>query len=166
MYPNPPFAPPQPPIQYRTFDDLAQLARAGKLSPDELLFDVEQKVWRRAIEWPELQPHFPSSVNWLAVGLGVLGLAALGFACASSNDDSQDTGWDRKRRVVFQRDSYTCVFCGHRGNTRTLHVDHVHPVSRGGSDELDNLVTACWSCNLEKGARTGWEYRVSKFFGN
>ncbi len=32
------------------------------------------------------------------------------------------------------------------------------PVSRGGSDELDNLVTACLRCNLAKYNRTVSEF--------
>ena len=31
-----------------------------------------------------------------------------------------------------------------------LHVDHLHPVSRGGGDGRKNLVTACRDCNLAK----------------
>lgn len=34
-----------------------------------------------------------------------------------------------------------------------LHVDHIHPQSRGGTNDLDNLVTACSDCNIGKGAR-------------
>ena len=30
-------------------------------------------------------------------------------------------------------------------------VDHVVPVTRGGTDDLDNLVAACWPCNARKG---------------
>ena len=34
-----------------------------------------------------------------------------------------------------------------------LHVDHVVPVSKGGQDKMDNLVTACEECNVGKAAR-------------
>lgn len=33
-----------------------------------------------------------------------------------------------------------------------LEVDHIIPVSEGGSDEMDNLTTSCWECNRGKGA--------------
>lgn len=39
-----------------------------------------------------------------------------------------------------------------------LAVDHVLPVSRGGTNDLDNLVMACKSCNSAKGAKTPLEY--------
>ncbi len=32
---------------------------------------------------------------------------------------------------------------------RIATVDHVIPVSKGGSDIVDNYVTACWECNLK-----------------
>ncbi|MDD2777389.1 MAG: HNH endonuclease signature motif containing protein [Methanocellales archaeon] len=28
-------------------------------------------------------------------------------------------------------------------------IDHVVPLKKGGSDEIDNYVTACWECNLK-----------------
>jgi len=35
----------------------------------------------------------------------------------------------------------------------TLHIDHIIPVSKGGTNEEANLVTACDQCNLGKGAK-------------
>src|SRR5690606_18117644 len=55
------------------------------------------------------------------------------------------------RRQVHERDYYACRYCGAR---QALVVDHVVPVSRGGENELDNLVTACTSCNTKKLDRT------------
>lgn len=65
------------------------------------------------------------------------------------------------RRTVLERDDFTCAYCGHRpdflrirsAGTRwssTLHVDHMVPASRGGLDDIKNLVTACADCNLKK----------------
>ena len=55
------------------------------------------------------------------------------------------------RHEVFKRDNYTCCECGARKNDgATLHIDHIIPVSKGGSDELDNLQTLCSDCNLNK----------------
>lgn len=55
------------------------------------------------------------------------------------------------RHEVFKRDNYTCVECGARKEDgATLHVDHIIPVSKGGTDELDNLQTLCSDCNLNK----------------
>lgn len=55
------------------------------------------------------------------------------------------------RHEVFKRDGYRCVECGARvDDGATLHIDHIIPVSKGGSNELDNLQTLCSDCNLNK----------------
>ena len=55
------------------------------------------------------------------------------------------------RKEVFKRDNYTCVECGaSKEDGATLHIDHKIPVSKGGTDELDNLQTLCSDCNLNK----------------
>lgn len=53
----------------------------------------------------------------------------------------------KTRRLVFERDAYRCVRCNTHFN---LCVDHVHPWSKGGSDDIDNLQTLCKSCNSKK----------------
>ena len=60
--------------------------------------------------------------------------------------------WARLRSEVFERDNYTCQYCGQRGGE--LECDHVHPVSKGGSNHTENLVAACKACNREKRAKT------------
>lgn len=78
------------------------------------------------------------------------------------------TSWSRLRIEIFERDDYTCQYCGKRpkylhrivhgwspcGDRRqaNLHVDHMTPRSRGGRDVIGNLVTACAECNLSKHA--------------
>ncbi|MBX6333734.1 HNH endonuclease [Candidatus Saccharibacteria bacterium] len=66
---------------------------------------------------------------------------------------SGSTGDLRKRFLVFSRDNFKCVYCGRnpREHDTTLEIEHVHPKSKGGSDSIDNLVTACRECNAGKG---------------
>ena len=54
---------------------------------------------------------------------------------------------------VFLRDRFHCQYCGDRFRTEDLTFDHVVPRSRGGRTTWTNIVTACQSCNLEKGSR-------------
>jgi 5-methylcytosine-specific restriction endonuclease McrA len=54
-----------------------------------------------------------------------------------------------ERTTVFEKDKYTCQKCGRR---EALQVDHIIPVSKGGTNDLSNLQTLCRSCNLRKGA--------------
>lgn len=57
------------------------------------------------------------------------------------------------RHEVFVKDNYKCVECGATKEDTRLHVDHILPVSQGGSDELSNLQTLCEACNLTKSNR-------------
>lgn len=57
------------------------------------------------------------------------------------------------RFKVFNRDGFVCQYCGQQPPKIVLEVDHIVPVSGGGSDHLDNLITACFDCNRGKAAR-------------
>jgi 5-methylcytosine-specific restriction endonuclease McrA len=58
---------------------------------------------------------------------------------------------------LFARDGYRCQYCGtHRSELRHrqfLTRDHIVPISRGGGNSWDNVVTACSPCNNRKGNR-------------
>lgn len=58
---------------------------------------------------------------------------------------------------LFARDDYSCQYCGRRRHelkTRQyLTRDHVLPISRGGDNSWENVVTACSPCNNRKGGR-------------
>lgn len=56
------------------------------------------------------------------------------------------------RFAVFERDGFRCTYCGQSASDTVLHIDHVKPVSKGGTNDIVNLVTACIACNLGKGA--------------
>jgi hypothetical protein len=57
------------------------------------------------------------------------------------------------RFEVLKRDRFTCQYCGAKAPDVLLHVDHVHPESKGGDATILNLVTACAGCNLGKSDR-------------
>ena len=50
---------------------------------------------------------------------------------------------------VYERDNYTCVYCGAKGIPMT--VDHYNPQALGGKTTVENLRTSCRSCNKLKG---------------
>lgn len=56
------------------------------------------------------------------------------------------------RFAIFDRDDRTCRYCGQTAPDVKITVDHVIPKTLGGRDEPENLVTACWDCNIGKGA--------------
>ena len=57
------------------------------------------------------------------------------------------------RFEIFKRDSFACQYCGKKSPDVVLNVDHIEPISRGGSNEIFNLVTACAECNSGKSDR-------------
>jgi 5-methylcytosine-specific restriction endonuclease McrA len=57
-------------------------------------------------------------------------------------------------RTLFQRDDHRCLYCGTAFPHHDLSRDHVRPVSRGGADVWNNVVTACLRCNNHKAGRT------------
>jgi len=56
------------------------------------------------------------------------------------------------RLEVFNRDHYSCQYCGKE--TRQLTLDHIIPRFRGGPHTWENLVSACVSCNRRKAGKT------------
>jgi hypothetical protein len=54
------------------------------------------------------------------------------------------------RFEVFKRDSFTCQYCGKSAPDVILHADHIMPVSKGGDNDITNLITSCESCNQGK----------------
>ena len=56
---------------------------------------------------------------------------------------------------VFNRDRYTCQYCGRQ--TKELTLDHVNPRGRGGEHTWGNIVSACIPCNRRKGGHTPGE---------
>jgi len=61
------------------------------------------------------------------------------------------------REVIYARDGYRCLRC-HREDRLT--IDHIIPLSKGGSNSMDNYQTLCSPCNLWKGNM------VKSFIGN
>lgn len=53
---------------------------------------------------------------------------------------------------VRQRANFLCEYChaSEKWQYVTFNVDHVIPLSKGGSDSIDNLALACFHCNRQK----------------
>lgn len=63
------------------------------------------------------------------------------------------------RPHLMRQSNNTCAYCGHRITARGLHVDHMVPVVRGGSNDINNLQAICRPCNKRKGQQTDEEFR-------
>lgn len=60
---------------------------------------------------------------------------------------------------VYLRDQYNCCYCGTSINKKNATMDHVHPLSKGGKTNWENIVTACGPCNSRKGNEVGPQWR-------
>ena len=47
------------------------------------------------------------------------------------------------RKIILEVNNYICHYCNGPANT----ADHITPVSKGGTNELSNLLPACHICN-------------------
>lgn len=63
------------------------------------------------------------------------------------------------RQSILERDNYTCQGCGCKVHDRRTgiwntpdkaHIDHIHPISKGGASTPDNLQVLCRTCNISK----------------
>jgi hypothetical protein len=57
------------------------------------------------------------------------------------------------RLKVFERDKYMCHYCKKQLARFSATLDHIQPVSKGGDNSYDNLITACLLCNSQRGAK-------------
>ena len=53
------------------------------------------------------------------------------------------------RQQVSERANGCCDYCmsQHKYASSTFSIEHIHPISKGGSNELENLTLACQGCN-------------------
>ena len=78
--------------------------------------------------------------------------------------------WEHRRRghepisgsiryEVLKRAEFRCELCGISAEEKSLEVDHIHPKSLGGKDDLSNYQALCYSCNASKGNRDSTDFR-------
>lgn len=63
---------------------------------------------------------------------------------------------------LINKSNFYCTYCGIKDMNG--HVDHVVPLSRGGSNGIGNLVWSCAPCNLSKSNKfiTEWRLHLKK----
>ena len=63
------------------------------------------------------------------------------------------------REYLSEKFNHKCCYCGiGQGQGRKFEVEHIIPVSRGGTNRISNLAWSCHVCNQEKGSMTAEEY--------
>ena len=116
----------------------ANSCKNGKIPPSirsklESIERIKKKINRLLpnVQWKEQLSSFskkrlenPKSKNW-----------------KTANDNNSD--WLNIKGAVLARDSYRCQMVKGGKHSHELHVHHKIPRSDGGTNELDNLITAC-----------------------
>lgn len=93
--------------------------------------------WRdgwRALKWEAPRPQQPDNTD---------------LPMKLSPKDARERVTASVRLRVFARDGHKCKACGGKP---PLEVDHIMPVSAGGSGDMSNLQALCVPCNRKKGA--------------
>jgi len=62
------------------------------------------------------------------------------------------------RLKIFERDGYKCHYCSKQLTRFSATLDHIQPVSKGGDNSFENLITACLHCNSERGNKPVMDY--------
>lgn len=57
-----------------------------------------------------------------------------------------------ERTKILKRSYKICCRCGRPLTTKNMTVEHVVPLSRGGTNQIENLVALCPQCNKDKGS--------------
>ncbi len=57
-----------------------------------------------------------------------------------------------------------CIYCNFIGEISSFELDHIIPLSRGGSDFPQNKRLICSGCNREKAEKTHEEYVLWRIF--
>lgn len=110
---------------------------------------------------------FRSQPLWLQTVLVLGVLAGLVVAVLPRRQRQAAPGWgpprvEREpmpawlRQQIIERDGYTCGICNLPVQPDDIHIDHIHPVALGGTDNPDNLQVSHSICNMRKGARV-WQ---------
>ena len=85
-------------------------------------------------------------------------------------DDRGDSVWQHRRRSsgylsgtlkyeILKRAKFRCELCGISAEQKALEVDHIIPRNSGGTDDISNLQTLCYSCNAMKRDRDDTDFR-------
>lgn len=65
--------------------------------------------------------------------------------------------------TLYENQNGVCAYCGKAismKRSNDTHLDHIRPISRGGSNWPDNLAFTCRKCNTSKGNKTVEEWKA------
>lgn len=132
------------------------------------------RMRQRRQDQTKLELDYDSRRRWLARGGREVHRQASQRWHAEQGSEYHTAAAHRRRARALAGGSYStadwtrlvnrfqgrCAYCHERPDV--LHVEHVVPLSRGGTNTIGNLLPACRSCNLSKGAKLLVEWRAAR----
>lgn len=123
--------------------------------------EASQRFDRLATELAAAVAAYPYLWRW-GDGMGGHVMVTIDRALVAAGFDSRPPAPIRRSQQVVllaKRDGWDCHYCGDplgwgHPSVTTPVVEHVVPKVQYGSDDLDNLVLACTTCNGQKAGRT------------
>ena len=116
-----------------------------------LLYCREQVAWEAGTEEIVLRGGYSRRT-------GLRSLLRVNSIVATISLDQRADEWEGTPALtnprLFRRDDYICLYCGEELPPAMLTRDHVVPLSAGGRDTWENVVTACQPCNHRKDNHT------------
>ena len=119
--------------------------------------------------WSTVLGYITVALQWLWIGTRWTSLKALDVSlwlilsltknARSVRPTIRATFSKAERAAIARSQRYRCMYCGVRLTTDNLQIDHMDPVSRGGSNDDVNLQALCRRCNIRKGNHTDEEFR-------
>ncbi len=149
----------------RPFGSWSGLCKASGLNPrykrtndKNVLLENLGIVWTKLGRQPRAkemkQPLSPISCSRYLKEFGSWYQTCLEFLSWKSGLSIEDIARETRDSSV---DGFRCINCGRSPATEVgveLHVDHIHPWSKGGKTVIENLQTLCSDCNLGKSDKT------------
>ena len=128
--------------KYNQIDELAYRPLLGITK-----VDLEELIEKDNVSKFDVENHIEQLTLW-----GILPLNNEEYDINNNGEKKYARGsmTNSKRYDVLRRDQFQCVLCGASGSEANLEVDHIISVSKGGSDDMDNLRCLCFKCNRGK----------------
>ena len=71
---------------------------------------------------------------------------------------------DGKRQAIYARYHGHCAYCGEHIKQKNMTVDHYVPQSKGGGNNIENLMPCCSRCNTMKASDSLETFRLRLFW--
>ncbi len=131
--------------------------------------EIEQQTSSQHVEDGSQRKWYLTAMVWLWIATRATTLFVLDVSLwIIMTSTSADRASKPTRRVRFPHEvrsdiasqqRWKCMYCGCSLRRSNLQIDHKFPISRGGSNDYENLQALCGRCNARKGNHSDDEFR-------